>query len=73
MFASMINSSLNIYDICRSKNIGGLPVSNVEPTVSHLVGGNRKCYQQSTIADQKSIETVFLVAICRQCGDKWQS
>ena len=23
--------------------------------------------------DQKSIETVFLIAICRQIGDKWQS
>ena len=36
------------------------------------VGGNRKRYQQSMNADQKSIETVFLIAICRQCGDKWQ-
>ena len=24
-------------------------------------------------AGQKSIETVFLIAICRQWGDKWQS
>ena len=40
---------------------------------SHRVGGNRKRYQQSTNVDQKSIETVFLIAICRQCGDKWQS
>ena len=23
--------------------------------------------------DQNSIETVFLIAICRQCGDKWES
>ena len=23
--------------------------------------------------DQKSVETVFLIAICRQWGDKWQS
>ena len=23
--------------------------------------------------DQKSLETVFLIAICRQAGDKWQS
>ena len=30
-------------------------------------------YQQSTNADQKSIETVFSIPICRQCGDKWQS
>ena len=37
------------------------------------VGGNRKRYQQSTNADQKSLETVFSIVICRQCGDKWQS
>ena len=24
-------------------------------------------------ADQKSIETVFSIAICRQSGDEWQS
>ena len=24
-------------------------------------------------ADQKSLETVFLIAICRHSGDKWQS
>ena len=23
--------------------------------------------------DKKSLETVFLIAICRQSGDKWQS
>ena len=40
---------------------------------THRVGGNRKRYQQSTNADQKSIETVFWIAICRQWGDKWQS
>ena len=32
----------------------------------HLIGGNRKRYQQSTNADKKSIETVFLIAICHQ-------
>ena len=37
------------------------------------VGDNRKRYQQSRNADQKSIETVFSIAFCRQCGDKWQS
>ena len=39
----------------------------------HRVGGNRKRCQQSTNADQKSIETVFSIVICCQCGDKWQS
>ena len=46
---------------------------NLHALTLHGVGGNRKRYQQSTNADQKSIETVFLIAICRQCGDKWQS
>ena len=41
--------------------------------LSHRVGGNRKRSQQSTNADQISIETVFSIAICRQCGDKWQT
>ena len=27
----------------------------------------------STNIHQKSLETVFLIAICRQSGDKWQS
>ena len=42
-------------------------------TNSHQVGGNQKRYQQSRNANQKSIETVFSIAICRQWGDKWQS
>ena len=40
-------------------------------SVSHRIGGNRKRYQQSTNTDQKSIEIVFSIAICRQWGDKW--
>ena len=35
--------------------------------------GRWRSKTQSTKADQKSIETVFLIAICGQCGDKWQS
>ena len=27
----------------------------------------------STNLDKKSLETVFLIAICRPAGDKWQS
>ena len=38
--------------------------------LTHRVGGNRKRNQQSTNADQKSIETAFSLAICRQWGDK---
>ena len=38
--------------------------------ISHRVGGNRKRSSQSTNADQKSIETVFSIVICRQSGDK---
>ena len=42
--------------------------------ISHRICGNRKCYQQSTNTDQKSIETVFFfIAICRPTDDKWQS
>ena len=46
---------------------------NLWESLSHRVGGNRKRNQQWTNACQKSIETVFLIAICRQGGDKWQS
>ena len=37
------------------------------------LGSNRNHIKQSTNADQKSLETVFSIAICRQSGDKWQS
>ena len=40
---------------------------------THRVGSNRKRHQQSTNAAQKSIKTVFSIAICRQYGEKWQS
>ena len=60
--------------------ISGLNISRFDIHVymyhfsfSHRVGGNRKRYQQSTNADQNSIETVFSIVICRQWGDKWQS
>ena len=46
-----------------------LTVTYARLRISHRVGGNRKHYQQSMNGDQKSIETVFLIAICRQCGD----
>ena len=35
----------------------------------HKIGGNRKCSYQSTSADQKSLEAVFSIAICRQSGE----
>ena len=38
----------------------------------HRVGDNQKRSDQSTDADQKSLETVFLIAICRPSGDIWQ-
>ena len=41
--------------------------------ITHRAGGNRKRSLQSTNADQKSLETVFSIVICRQSGDKWQS
>ena len=40
---------------------------------THRVGGNLKCSLKSTNAVQKSLETVFSVAICCQSGNKWQS
>ena len=47
-----------------------LRFSFMETLVSHRVGGNRKRSKQSTNADQKSIETVFSIVICRLLGDK---
>ena len=52
------------------QNSIGLKVYLVYP---HWVGNDRKRNQQSMNTDQKSIETVFLIAICPQCGDKWLS
>ena len=51
----------------------GRPTLALWPPETHRVGGNRKRYKQSRNADQKSIETVFSIAICRQWGVKWQS
>ena len=45
----------------------------LEGSIPHRVGDNRKHSKQSTNADQKSLKTVFLIAICRQSGDEWQS
>ena len=42
-------------------------------SATYQIGGNRKCFLQSTNADKKSLETIFSIAICRQLGDKWQS
>ena len=41
--------------------------------IPHRIGGNQKRSEQSTTVDHKLIETVFLIAICRQSSDKWQS
>ena len=40
---------------------------------SHRIGGNGKRSKQSTNADQKSLGTVFSIAICCQLGDKLES
>ena len=38
------------------------------------IGGNQKRYNSlSKILDKKYLDAVFLIAICRQSGDKWQS
>ena len=36
----------------------------------HRVGGNRNRFLKKTTADQKSLETVYSIAICHQSGDK---
>ena len=56
--------------LCTCMDVGFVTQFFVCP-FSHRVGGNRKRYQQLTNADQKSIETVLSIAICRQLGDKW--
>ena len=47
------------------------PATALWRLLTNPVGGNRKHYQRTWI--KKSIETVFSIAICCQCGDKWQS
>ena len=37
--------------------------------LAYRTGGNRKRSKQSMNMDHKSLETVFLIAICRQSGD----
>ena len=41
--------------------------------LTHWVGVNRKLSKQSTNTDQQSLETEFLIVICRQSGNKLQS
>ena len=48
-------------------------INRLIATQSHWIGGNRKRSKHSTNADQKSLEAVFSIAICRHSGDKWQS
>ena len=38
--------------------------------LSHRIGGNQKRFSQSKNVDQKSLETVFLIVICRQPSRK---
>ena len=48
-------------------------LKRINACFTHWVGGNRKRSLQSMNADQKSLETVFSIDICRQSGDNWQS
>ena len=43
------------------------------PPLSYWTGGNRNRSEQSMNVVHKSLETVFLIAICRQSGGKLQS
>ena len=70
------------YSVCKLRYI----VPNVEWRHDHTISftikyaplayrtsSNRKRSEQSMNAAHKSLETVFLIAICRQSGDKGQS
>ena len=51
---------------------------NLLHTLIHVCGvitlERRQLFEiASMYADKKSLETVFLIVICRQSGDKWQS
>ena len=52
--------------LMRMKSCLPIVINVYELTFSHQVGSNQSRYQQSTNVDQKSIETVFTIAI-------WQS
>ena len=48
----------------------------MSPAVDSLNTPGRRQWKAPILSrnvDQKSLETDFLIAICRQCGDKWQS
>ena len=61
------------YVINRFSTVFGGPYLHQLMMLHFTTPGRRQSKTLSTIADQKSIETVFLIAICRQCGNKWQS
>ena len=44
----------------------------IETILLSTTPGRRRSKILSKNADQKPIETVFLIAFCRQCGHKWQ-
>ena len=45
-----------------------LKESYIGKASTHTIGGNQKRSLQSTNADQKPLETVFMIAICCQSG-----
>ena len=68
--AEETGSSLTLSETPRTGFVASRPILC---TSSHRVVGNQKRFQQWKNADQKLIETVFSIAICRHTGDKLQS
>ena len=48
-------------------------ISKIGNRKDNTPGMRQSKTQQSAIADQKSLETVFSIDICRLSGEKWQS
>ena len=59
--------------VCSQSNLGFDIYGLQKEEQYHRIGGNRKRSYQSKNADQNSLETEFLIAICHQSGNKWQS
>ena len=56
----------HIFNTDMMQELKGTDRKDIKGPFSHRVGSNRKRYKQSMNTDKKSIETVFLIVICRQ-------
>ena len=57
----------------RSLTSLNLEFTDISMISSHLIGGNQKLSLHLRNTDKKLLETVFLITICHQWGDKLQS